>query len=322
MSSDTAENSPLVAIVTPVYNGAAFLKETMECVQAQDYPNLVHVVLDNSSTDGTAEIIQEFQGAKVPIITARNPEVFPLYKNWNAAYDLVPDDAKYTRLLCADDTMTPDCTSRMVEIAERDPDILLVGTNIRKNDDPVPFLWPEDETVMDGKEVVRRFFKNEMGFFAVHMLMRRDVLEWRSPIYDDAYVGADFEAVLAILKRGKFGMIHDHLGWVRIHDASETAKTIVKKNTHFIDWLKTLHIHGRDVLTPKEFDQVSKRYERHYLRRTMRWRKEHGEESSQPHIKALEQTRGPITTGDYVGVFYDWLLIKLGIRKYWSGWPN
>lgn len=322
MSSFTTENAPLVAIVTPVYNGAAFLKETMDCVQAQDYPNLVHVVLDNSSTDGTADIIKAYEGAKVPVITALNPEVFPLYKNWNAAYELVPEDAKYTRLLCADDKMTPDCTSRMVEIAESDPEVLLVGTNVSKNDDVQPFQWPEDQTVMDGKEVVRRFFLSRIGFFAVHMLMRRDVLDWRKPIYDDQFVGADFEAVLAILQRGKFGMVHDTLGWVRIHEASETAKTIVKKNTHFIDWLNTLYLHGPNVLTPDEFKQVAKRYERHYLRRVLRWRREQGDEGARPHFAALEQARGPITTRDYVGAFFDWLLIKVGARPYWTGWPN
>ena len=322
MTLTNKADAPLVAIITPVYNGAAFLRETMECVQAQDYPNLVHVVLDNCSSDGTAEIIADYKDARVPVVTAKNPEVFPLYKNWNAAFDLAPKDAKYVRLLCADDKMSDDCTSRMVEIAETDPEILLVGVNICKNDDPIPFLWPEDQTVMDGKEVVRRFFQNRIGFFAVHMLMRHDVMDWRNPIYDDKYVGADFESVLAILQRGKFGMIHDHLGWVRIHDASETAKTIVKKNTHFIDWLNTLHFHGPNVLTPKEFKQVSRRYEHHYLRRAMRWRRDHGDEAADPHFTALEKARGPITTRDYIGAFFDWLLIKIGARPYWSGWPN
>ncbi len=36
---------PLVAIVTPVYNGNPWLVRTLASVQAQTYPNLVHVVL-------------------------------------------------------------------------------------------------------------------------------------------------------------------------------------------------------------------------------------------------------------------------------------
>ena len=322
MSVTQTPSKPLVAIITPVYNGAAFLRETMECVQAQDYPNLVHIVLDNCSTDETADIIAEFQNAKVPIITARNPELYPLFKNWNAAYDLAPAEAKYLRLLCADDKMSSDCTTKMVEIAETDPDILLVGTNVSKNDDPFPMFWPANQTVMDGKEVIRRFFFNEMGFFAVHMLMRHDVMKWRKPIYDDSFVGADFETVLGILQHGKFGMVHEQLGWVRIHDASETAKTIVKKNTHFVDWLNALYRHGPSVLTPKEFKSVTKRYERHYLRKTQRWKKQNGPESVIRHFEALENVRGKISPMDYVDAYCDWAMIKIGVRQYWSGWPS
>ena len=63
------EKTPLVAILTPVYNWASFLAETMACVQAQTYPNLVHIVLDNASTDATPEIINRYSGGRVPILT-------------------------------------------------------------------------------------------------------------------------------------------------------------------------------------------------------------------------------------------------------------
>ncbi|MDX1291700.1 MAG: glycosyltransferase [Hyphomonas sp.] len=317
-----SDSPPKVAIVTPVYNGAEFLRETLDTVQAQDYPNLVHVILDNCSSDGTADILAGYQAQKVPIIVHKNDEVLPLYSNWNTAMSLAPEDAKYVRLLCADDTMTANCTSAMVEVAERDDDILLVGTNVSKNDDPIPFLWPEDRVELDGKEVVRRFFLNEIGFFAVHMLMRRDVMEWRNPVYDDSYTGADFESVLAILKHGKFGMVHDRLGWVRIHEGSQTTATIVKKNTHFVDWLNTLYVHGPDVLTEEEFSRVSRRYCRHYFRRALRWKKEYGPDATERHFSALEQRRGPTTLGTYADAWLDWLLIRIGVRKYWSGWPN
>src|SRR3569833_2198905 len=86
----TASQGPLVAIVTPVYNGGPFLAEAMASVQALDYPNLVHVVLDNASTDDTPQIIRRFQSARVPVITARNPTLVPLIQNWNLAVRMTP----------------------------------------------------------------------------------------------------------------------------------------------------------------------------------------------------------------------------------------
>lgn len=51
---------PTVSIVTPAYNQAEFLRDTIESVLAQDYPNIEYVVLDDGSTDETPQILAEY----------------------------------------------------------------------------------------------------------------------------------------------------------------------------------------------------------------------------------------------------------------------
>ena len=51
---------PRISIVTPNYNLAAFLEHTLSSVLRQDYPNLEYIVIDDGSTDNSAEVIRRY----------------------------------------------------------------------------------------------------------------------------------------------------------------------------------------------------------------------------------------------------------------------
>jgi glycosyltransferase involved in cell wall biosynthesis len=57
-----SETRPLVSVVTPTLNQAAFIEETLQSVERQDYPRIEHIVVDGGSTDGTLDILRRWGG--------------------------------------------------------------------------------------------------------------------------------------------------------------------------------------------------------------------------------------------------------------------
>ncbi|HEY0458694.1 MAG TPA: glycosyltransferase family 2 protein [Pyrinomonadaceae bacterium] len=75
-------NLPTLMVVTPAYNQAEFLRDTIESVLSQDYPNIEHVVLDDGSTDETPRILKEYDG-KIIWETHKNMGQTPtINKGW------------------------------------------------------------------------------------------------------------------------------------------------------------------------------------------------------------------------------------------------
>lgn len=314
---------PLVAIVTPTYNGAAYLAETMASVQAQTYPNLLHVVLDNASTDATSEIIDRFRDGRVRVAAYRNATVLRQRDNWNTAFGHVPDEAVYVRLLCDDDTISPDSIAKMVALAESDPDIGIVGCLHECLGGITDFKWPETHAVIEGREAIRRSLTDQGTIMPIHLLMRKSLADAREPLFDD-YMDSSFDidTTYDLLRQSKFGFVHEPLGFTRVHEGAVSNQLYATNAAWTRDALMLLLKYGRFAFGD-DYPRELRRFRRYYMRRIVQWRR-----SGMPgdslaiHHEALKRANwsfSPALLGDAV---LNWIAIKLGLDRPWRGYPG
>jgi glycosyltransferase involved in cell wall biosynthesis len=218
---------PLVVVVTPVYNGSPYLQRTLACVQAQTYPNIIHVVLDNASTDDTAEVIAGAVGGRVPILTKRNAATLGQVDNWNAAVAMTPAEAKYVKILCADDLMRCDCVERLVAVAETDPEISTV-TAVDVFDDYVkPHGLPPRQHVFDGRDLGYLLLSSRALWMPVnHVFFRATPERLKDPFPKDVSFGFDAYFFYDLLQEGKVGLVDYPLFYTRYHQSNVTSSLV------------------------------------------------------------------------------------------------
>jgi glycosyltransferase involved in cell wall biosynthesis len=70
-------NQPLVSVIIPAYNAENFIAKTLESVLSQTYQNIEVLVVDDGSTDTTAEIVKSFvqKDSRVSLLQQSNAGV-------------------------------------------------------------------------------------------------------------------------------------------------------------------------------------------------------------------------------------------------------
>lgn len=248
-----AEVNPRVSVVMPVYNGARTLDRAIRSVLAQRYDNLECVVLDNCSTDETPRIIAGHAERDPRVRAHRNPELYPVMRNHNAAVDLMANDSDYCQILQADDVLAPDCLARKVAVAEAHPSVGIVGAYSNRGGQRLPEAMPAGE-FHDGREVCRRTLLGEIYPFISpsSLLFRASAARSRQPFYSEVGTHGDIQACYEILAAHDFGFVHECLTEVGVSAASLTSRQTRSLNKLLASNLELFETYGPRFLNDSE----------------------------------------------------------------------
>jgi glycosyltransferase involved in cell wall biosynthesis len=127
MSQPSDIEQPLVSVCIITYNQKKFLRECIESVLAQDYPNIEIIVGDDASTDGTQEMLREFETTYPDKFVLRLAKInMGITCNSNAVF--FSCSGKYVAMLGGDDLMLPGRITKQVNFLETDLNYTLCGT--------------------------------------------------------------------------------------------------------------------------------------------------------------------------------------------------
>jgi len=112
---------PLVSIVTPSFNQARYIEATIQSVLSQDYPRIEYLIVDGGSTDGTVEIIKQYEGRLAWWVSEKDQgQTDAINKGFGRARGQI------LAWLNSDDTYEPGTVSAAVKYLLDHPDVGMV----------------------------------------------------------------------------------------------------------------------------------------------------------------------------------------------------
>jgi len=122
----------LVTVVVATFNSSATVLETLDSIQAQQYPDLELLVCDDASRDGTPDLVASWlarHGSRfVRAELLRAPQNLGVCRNLDRAY--VVARGRWLKPIAGDDVLLPQAITSMVEAGKRVPDAGVVVSSV------------------------------------------------------------------------------------------------------------------------------------------------------------------------------------------------
>jgi glycosyltransferase involved in cell wall biosynthesis len=216
---------PLVSVVIPVYNQERYIKEAVESVLGQTYPQVELVVVDDGSTDRTPEILKTY-GSRLRYIRQSNAGAATALNNGIAAAT-----GELVGWLSSDDVYEPAKVQRQVELFQARPEISLTYTDFNVIDgDGRLIRTVRSPYYSDRKEFIRRLILGNFVNGSSVIAKKKALVD--TGLFDPVMTyHADANMWLRLLKRHEFGHVNEVLLNYRWH-AGNASNNVAAMRRH------------------------------------------------------------------------------------------
>jgi glycosyltransferase involved in cell wall biosynthesis len=229
------ENFPLVSIITPSYNQAAFLEETIDSVLSQDYPRLEYIIVDGGSTDQSSEIIRRHSDRLAWWVSERDQgQTDAINKGFARA------SGGILAWLNSDDTYLPHAISEAVETLSAHPKAGMVygDANLIDENGQVIGKFPAHQTDYDRLRRGYVHIPQQSAFF------RADLWQQVGPLDPSFYFAMDYDLWVRLARLAPLHYQPRTWANFRLHSS---GKSVVSDDRC---WPEMLRVHYREGGSP------------------------------------------------------------------------
>ena len=227
----------LVSVIIPCYNGERFIDQSIASVYLQDYTPIELIVVDDGSTDRSAERIQAWKER----FAQKGDTLKYLYQtNQGQAaatnYGLKHVTGQYLTLLDADDVFLPGSLSKRMEFLEAHPDYVGVRSNgwrVCGKDRQLFIISDEEKQIADLFTALS--FGKTNNWAGTYMVRTSTLFEaYPDRNINPSRMGQNFQILLPVAYKRKFGYIDEPLMEYRIlpesHSHAQDPETQYQKS--------------------------------------------------------------------------------------------
>lgn len=212
---------PAISVVTPVFNGAAHIGACIENVAAQNLQEIEHIIVDGGSTDGTLDVVREWDRRYPHIRLIEGPD-----RGQSDAMNkgIAAASADIIGVLNCDDYYEPFVLERAYRLMQNQPRPTLLVANCRVHNEMEGNSWtnrPSDlrlESLLMGIDYVEIPCNPSAYFYhkSVH-----DVI---GPYDVDEHFAMDVEFILRAVRWCHTAYVDELWGNFRYHAGAKTAR--------------------------------------------------------------------------------------------------
>lgn len=237
MNPRDSSASPKVSIGLPVYNGAKFLRQTLDALLGQTFADLEVVISDNASTDKTEAICREYAARDDRVRYVRSPVNRGAAWNYNRLLELATGE--YFKWAAHDDLPAATFIERCVAVLDADPTLVLCHTHCAEIDEQGqshPHQYNDAASRLDPTRAPAEQFgcvlHSRYAWIRVFGLARLAVLRQTPGI--GPFVASDLVLMAELALRGPMDEVPEELFQRRLHP--ETSVQACRQRRRRLAW--------------------------------------------------------------------------------------